>query len=205
VGLGGLEEFRSTGSWTAPPGVARLLVEAWGGGGGGGAGSPGGTGGGGGGGAGAYQRGVIEVVPGATYRVEIGAGGAAGTPTAAGGAGGDTRLVAASTGAVLFMSRGGLGGRTASDPGGAGSGGTGGRMEPRPGVARPGPDGGAGVVCRPAPLNPSTCLAPGSGGAGGGAARGTVDPPGAAGSGGAGGDGARTGQGGRAGYLILQW
>jgi hypothetical protein len=205
AGLGGLEEFRSGASWTAPPGVTRLLVEAWGGGGGGGAGSAAGSGGGGGGGAGAYQRAVVEVMPGATYRVETGAGGAAGAPGTSGGSGGDTRVVTASTGAVLFVSRGGLGGGVASDAGGPGRGGAGGRAEPRGGIARPGPDGAPGSTCRPAPLNPSTCLTPAGGGAGGPSARGTVDPPGAAGAGGAGGDGGRGGQAGSAGYAILQW
>jgi hypothetical protein len=48
---GGLREYRTSGTWTAPPGVTRVLVEAWGAGGAGGPGSPGSQGGGGGGGA----------------------------------------------------------------------------------------------------------------------------------------------------------
>ena len=53
VRIGGLREYRASGTWTAPAGVTYLLVEAWGAGGAGGQGSSGNQGGGGGGGGGA--------------------------------------------------------------------------------------------------------------------------------------------------------
>lgn len=205
LGVNGLQEFRASGSWTAPAGLTRMLVEGWGAGGGGGSGAAGGAGGGGGG-AGAYRRGVIEVSPGVTYEVILGAAGSAGrNQGASGGAGGESRFQPAGGDVALFSTRGGQGGKPGSDTGGPGVGGSGGPADGGRGIARAGADGAAGAPCRPAPLNPSTCIAPGSGGSGGAGARGTVDPPGSAGRGGSGGDGGRPGQAGAPGYVILQW
>ena len=81
-GGGGInfQEFTANGSWTAPAGVSRVIVEVWGGGGGGAGACVSGrfqyTGGGGGGGA--YGRAIIPVTPGATYSISVGQGGAAG-------------------------------------------------------------------------------------------------------------------------------
>lgn len=78
--LNGTQDFTTSGTWVAPGGVTRVLVELWGAGGGGGncrgflcALN------GGGGGAGAYSRNVLAVVPGATYTVTVGLGGTGGT------------------------------------------------------------------------------------------------------------------------------
>jgi hypothetical protein len=201
--VGGLREYRASGVWTAPPGLSRVLVEAWGAGGAGGPGSPGIQGGGGGGGAAAYQRSVVDVVPGATYELVVGDGGR--SDPSGGGDGRDTELREASTGTVLFTVRPGQGGRPGRSDGAAAAGGGGGVAEPGAGVGRDGSGGAAGEACRPSPLAPSTCLAPGRGGAGGTAARGSVDPPARAGAGGAGGDAGRPGMPGGPGYVILMW
>jgi hypothetical protein len=183
--------------------VTRVLVEAWGAGGAGGAGSPGGQGGGGGGGAGAYQRLVIPVAPGTTYDLVVGDGGQPGA--SGGGDGRDTEFRDTGSGTVLFTVRPGQGGRSAGPDGTPGAGGSGGRADPTVGLARDGNSGLAGEVCRPAPLTPSSCLAPGRGGVSGGAARGSVDPPPRTGAGGTGGEAGRPGLPGGPGYVILLW
>ncbi len=202
--LNGLREFRATSNWTAPPGVTHVLVESWGAGGGGGGGSSGATGGGGGGGAGAYQRGVVAVTPGASYEVVLGQGGAQGDVGKAGSAGTDTEFRDVRTGAVLYRARAGRGGGAGQEqylPGSVGAGGPGDSA----GIARDGVNGAAGSPCPPAALSPSNCLRPASGGAGGVASRGSVDPPSTAGRGGGGGQGNKPGTAGSPGYVILQW
>jgi hypothetical protein len=201
--IGGLREYRSTGTWTAPAGVTRVLLEAWGAGGAGGPGALGAGGGGGGGGGAAYRRGVVAVVPGTTYELVVGEGGQ--PDPSGGGDGRDTQLREVSTGTVLFSVRPGQGGRAARQDGAPGGGGSGGRADATAGVARDGSEGAGGDACRPAPLSPSTCLGPGRGGAGGTAARGSVEPPVRAGSGGSGGDAGRPGLPGGPGYVILMW
>jgi hypothetical protein len=58
--------FDDNGTWTAPAGVTRAVIEVWGDGGGGGPMS--GNGGpGGGGGAGGYGKASVVVTPGAVY------------------------------------------------------------------------------------------------------------------------------------------
>lgn len=78
-GLHGLQEFKTSGTWTAPAGVTGVLVEAAGAGGGGGTGSStacglavsegqqGGTGG--------YVESVVPVTSGIVYSVHVGVGG----------------------------------------------------------------------------------------------------------------------------------
>ena len=63
-----------TYTWTCPPGVTSVTVECWGGGGGGG---------------GAFNRSTIDVNPGETYTITVGAGGTSGN-NANGGPGGTT-------------------------------------------------------------------------------------------------------------------
>jgi hypothetical protein len=201
--IGGLREYRASGTWTAPPGVTRVMAEAWGAGGAGGPGFPGAQAGGGGGGAGAYQRSVLVVVPGTTYELVVGDGG---QPDGTRPVDGRPTLIRdATSGTVLFSVQPGHGGQPAGPEGAPGAGGSGGRAEGTAGVGRDGGEGGAGEICRPAPLSPSTCLAPGRGGASGAPARGSVDPPLRAGTGGAGGLGGRAGLPGGPGYVILLW
>jgi hypothetical protein len=202
--IGGLREYRATSVWTAPPGVTHVLVEAWGAGGAGGASAPVNRGGGagGGGGAGSYQRVVVPVVPGTTYDLVVGDGGQ--PDPSGGGDGRDTQLRDATTGTVLLTVRPGQAGRLAPVDSGAGAGGSGGRAGTTLGIGRDGGDGGAGEPCRPSPLS-ATCLTPGRGGAGGGVARGSLEPPPRTGVGGAGGEAGHTGHAGGPGYVILLW
>jgi hypothetical protein len=201
--VGGLREYRASGTWTAPAGVTHVMVEAWGAGGAGGQGSPGAQAGGGGGGAGAYQRAVVGVVSGTRYELVIGDGGQP-DPTG-GGDGRDTQLRDATTGTVLLSVRAGRAGRPARPDGAPGPGGGGGRAEATLGVGRDGSEGASGEACRPSPLSPSTCIGPGRGGASGPPARGSVDPPPRTSSGGMGGDASRPGLPGGPGYVILFW
>ncbi len=96
-----MDSFYADGTWVCPPGVVRVFVTAVAGGGGGGGGhsSVGNTYYGGGGGGGECRtRYPINVVPGTSYTITIGAGGAAGasggSPTS-GGDGGSTSFASA--------------------------------------------------------------------------------------------------------------
>ena len=203
VRIGGLREYRASGTWTAPAGVTYLLIEAWGAGGAGGQGSPGNQGGGGGGGAGAYQRAVLGVVPGTTYDLVIGDGGPAGPER------GRRRPRDA---VPRRHDRNGppVGARRSWRPPGAAG------WRPRCGRRRwarrshagrrPRWTRGRGGRGVPALAPVARDLSgPGRGGASGAPARGSVDPPPRAGAGGAGGDGGRPGLPGGPGYVILLW
>jgi hypothetical protein len=118
------EEFDSSGTFTAPTGITRVMVTLCGGGGGGGAGSFSSGGGAGGSGGGSIINFPVVVVPGDDYTVTVGTGGSAGvTPAGSGGSGGDT----------IFD----VGGEDVTAPGGTG--GEGGQGVVRPAV------GGASV------------------------------------------------------------
>jgi hypothetical protein len=84
-GINAANVFASSGNWTCPAGVQKVLVTVIGGGGGG---SGGGGGVGKSGGCGGYGTGVLTVTPGTVYTVTIGSGGAGGTSAAIGSAGG---------------------------------------------------------------------------------------------------------------------
>ncbi|MBN8536391.1 MAG: hypothetical protein J0M15_05025 [Deltaproteobacteria bacterium] len=79
IPLTNFQIFNLPGNYTfmVPPGVAAILVEAWGGGGGGGGSSFGANaaGGGGGGGGGGYGKAIISVTPGQVFPLVVGAGG----------------------------------------------------------------------------------------------------------------------------------
>lgn len=74
--------FTTTGNntWYCPAGVTSITVECWGGGGAGG-GATGNPAAGGGGAGGAYTRATIDVTPGTTYNLSVGAGGTGNTTT----------------------------------------------------------------------------------------------------------------------------
>lgn len=112
------ETFSSSTTWTAPPGVISLTVEAWGGGGGGGA-STGNPAKGGGGAGGQYVKKVLTVTPGNAYAIVVGAGGNGGS-SSAGGSGGDSTF-----GGTSAVAKGGGGGGLASSNNSGGTAGTG--------------------------------------------------------------------------------
>jgi uncharacterized repeat protein (TIGR01451 family) len=100
--------YNASDTFLVPPGVTRVTVEAWGGGGGGGiddvldGSRPGGGGG-------AYARSVLDVTPGGTFPVVVGAGGARGVAGGTSSFGND--LVKAAGGrSNLFGGNGGAGG-----------------------------------------------------------------------------------------------
>jgi uncharacterized repeat protein (TIGR01451 family) len=105
------EVFDTTSTFTAPPGVTSIVVEAWGGGGG-----PrnDGTERRGGGGGGAYARSTLTVIPGQTYNVIVGLGGAVVHPGTVGNAGGNSFFADGST----LLARGGAGGTNLGGSGG---------------------------------------------------------------------------------------
>lgn len=109
----GMQEFTTVGdnAFVVPENVTALLAEVWGAGGGAGTGF---NCSGGWGGAGAYSRAVINVIPGETLTINIGAGGANGWngfgSSFPGQAGQDTKILRAST--ILVDSGGGQGGQS---------------------------------------------------------------------------------------------
>lgn len=113
-------------TWTAPAGVTRVDVAAWGAGGGGGIIS---ASGGGGGGGGAFASSTITVTPGQTYTIFVGAGGASDTSGRAGTSSFATTTVAAQGGSGTIDATAGAAGLAASSIGtrrfDGGAGGTG--------------------------------------------------------------------------------
>jgi gliding motility-associated-like protein len=97
-------------TFTVDPCYNQILVETYGAGGGGGGNSIGNNGGGGGAG-GAYSRSTINVTPGMTYSIFVGAGGSGGRSTGNhnGLAGGDSRFTD-NAGTNLVLAKGGNGG-----------------------------------------------------------------------------------------------
>ncbi len=113
-GFTGIKEFTGPTDvpldWVAPAGVTHVMVEMWGGGAGGGVpfGFPGGGGG-------AYSRGVIAVIPGTTYKIQVGGGGKVEVPFQSDPTnGGDSSFSAASGG--LISAGGGFAGGTGGIP-----------------------------------------------------------------------------------------
>lgn len=99
--LNGVQDFTASGTWTAPSGVSRVIVQLWGAGGGGGfAGFINNAGAGGGG---AFASAVLTVTPGSTYSIAVGTGGGGETT------GGSTTFSDSSS-TVLVSAGGGLGG-----------------------------------------------------------------------------------------------
>jgi hypothetical protein len=160
------DEFYTPGTqtWTAPVGVTQVVVQVRGAGGSGGGGEGLSTafgaifGSGGGGGSGGYCRALVNVSPGATYTVIVGAAGLSVLRATNGMAGGESRFQNAA-GAVLRANGGGGGGAGYFNAGGTPAGGAGG-------------GGGAAV----ANGQVATAGNPGAGGSSGGS-----PPPGGAG------------------------
>jgi hypothetical protein len=86
-GLSSVQTFTSSGTWTRPSGITKVVVEVQGGGGGGGGGDNYGSQGGGGGG---YAKKLIDVSSISSSTITVGAFGAAGINISNGSAGGDS-------------------------------------------------------------------------------------------------------------------
>jgi hypothetical protein len=97
-------------TWTVPPGVTEITVEAWGAGGGGGGVREGNNRIGAGGGGGAYVKHSLTVTPNQVLNISIGTGGTAGTSSANGANGGDSRVSFNSS--DLVRAKGGIGGQS---------------------------------------------------------------------------------------------
>ena len=120
-GLASTQIFTSSGTWTKPSGINRILVIASGGGGGGGAGQF--DIGGGGGGAGGYAWRLINATSLTSATVTIGSAGAGGSPpNSPGGNGGTTTIV--DSGNTWITCNGGTGGAASVTGGSGGAGGT---------------------------------------------------------------------------------
>lgn len=124
--LDATDEFSANGTWLVPPGVTKIVVEAWGAGGAGGGvnGSSGNTRVGGGGGGGAYTKSNLAVVPGTTLTLIVGQGG---NPTAVnqnGPNGGSTYIVGFENELFAEGGRGGLRINASGDPASGGAGGS---------------------------------------------------------------------------------
>jgi hypothetical protein len=111
-GINAADVFASSGNWTCPTGVTKVLATVVGGGGGGRGGSA--VNAGQAGGSGGYGTGVLTVTPGTVYTVTVGSGGNGGAINTAGSAGG--------TSTFSTISATGGAGATAVGSGGAASG-----------------------------------------------------------------------------------
>lgn len=165
-----------THSWTVPPGVTNICIEAWGGGGRGGSGfSSGQPGGGGGGGGYGYQ--CFTVSPGTTYNLNIGAGGSSGTGNGGSSTFGTLITVtggnSGTAGTSTVIGTGGVGGSSTASFNITGSnGGSGTSINANSGgKGANGGVGGSGPGNTNATANPGTI--PGGGGGGGSSNNGT--------------------------------
>jgi hypothetical protein len=109
-GINAAEVFASSGNWTCPAGVQKVLVMVIGGGGGGGANNTGTGIAGGAGGFGGYGAGVLTVTPSTVYTVTIGTGGVGGASTSSGTAGGTSTFETISATGGAGGARGGAAG-----------------------------------------------------------------------------------------------
>ena len=239
LGFGGSREFTTTSTFTVPADTYYVIVELWGGGGGGNGGIPGrvdllgfgsvqimGGSGGHGGGSGGYVRKLLQVTPGATYDVIIGAGGAGvGTTTCSFGFGGSGPCPAVAppggnselrSGTIVLAAAPGGAGAVSSGPGAGG-----------PVASGSGLSGNAGGAGGPATFlniqsDQTGSRTGGVGGAAGTAVVATQTPgaagksAGAGGGGGAGGNaqwigtallfpGPQSGKTGGAGFVVITW
>jgi hypothetical protein len=168
-GVNGVQEFFASGTFTVPANITHVMVEMWGGGGGG---ATFGAGGGG-----AYTRTVVNVNPGATYTVIVGAGGVGSSNASNGSNGGETEFTDVSSNILAFAGGGQGGAGQAPETEGAG-----GIADPTAMISHPGypicnsttvecaqgPIGGGAVfIAVPSrnPANPSPSFTLGVGGA----------------------------------------
>jgi hypothetical protein len=138
-GFSRMTTLYSSANFVVPNGVSRLKVRLCGGGGGGGGGGGANGLGGAGGGAGGYAEAIIQVTPGTTIPVTVGAGGTGAPGTGSGGTGGTSSF------GTYLSATGGSGGDSAATyaAGGAPGTGSGGTMVATGGF---GSDGNGGTV-----------------------------------------------------------
>ena len=110
VGLNGIQELTSSGSFVIPNGVTKLMIEAWGAGGGGGEGTILPDAYGPSGGSGAYSRKIVTVTPGTVLVIDVGVAGAPGA------SGGSTIVTDPIAGVLLSVGGGGVGTGGTPDP-----------------------------------------------------------------------------------------
>ena len=115
------QTFTTSGTFNVPAGLTSVTVQAWGAGGGGAARRTTSDGGGGGGGGG-FRGGVLNVSPGNTITITIGAGGNGATTDGANGTNGTNTIVTHTSGTIT--SNGGNGGVSSTGVGGTGGGGS---------------------------------------------------------------------------------
>lgn len=108
-GYTNFQVFNSSGTFTVPVGITRIMIEVWGGGGGGTVGVSGSYGGSGGAGGG-YGKNIFTVIPGTIYTVTVGSGGT-GSCTLSPNSGGTS-----SFGSLISATGGGGVGGTSSAP-----------------------------------------------------------------------------------------
>lgn len=195
--------FTASGSFTVPAGVTSAVVTVVGGGGGGG-GTAGGTGASGGSGAATSYKYLINLVPGNTISVTVGAGGAGGIGGAGGGNGGASQVSSGTQLITAVTAPGGTGGLNGnhSGPSGANAGtgadialpGGGGGYGYAASAALPGGYGGGTAFAGPSQAGQSS----GGAGAAGSANTGT-------GGGGASNATAANGGAGGSGIVIFEW
>lgn len=203
----GLREFSQTGTFEVPSGVSQISVEIWGGGGGGAGGHVGGLGpgsGGAGGGSGSYVKAIVIVKPGDTYTIEVGRGGRGGTGESRqrplpGENGGDSFIRRG--GEIVIVAHGGRGGLVGRSGARAGAGGA--ASDATGLISRSGNPGTEGHI------GGATEWTFVSGGNGGAAVRGSVDPSGSFGGAGGAGRlvtaGSESGKPGGEGAAIVSW
>lgn len=147
-GFNAFEVFDATTTFTVPPFIYKLMVEGWGGGGGGSNFSET-TGTGGGGGGGGFGKTIIDVVPGQSLTLTIGAGGGPGLPSTPGG---DT-IITGPAGVIMTAGGGTLGDSLNGGGGGVVTGaefsiqgGSGASQTSQIGIGGSSPQGGAGGI-----------------------------------------------------------
>jgi hypothetical protein len=191
--------FNSSGTFTVPSGVTKIMVEVWGGGGGGAGGAwvtvpPNVTLGssGGGGGGGGYGKDIFSVTSGTNYAVTIGLGGSGGSGSSS-GSGGDGGWTTFGASMIGTGGNGGTGSATSD-----GSGGNGGLSKASISVL--GSPGENGIF-----KNTGTPTGTFGGGTGGGGASPSSNDGKVPGGGGGGNFGSYDGHAGAQGRVIVWW
>ena len=176
-GFSNIQVFNSSGSFTVPDGVTKIMAELWGGGGGGGGCLS--YYGGGGAGGGGYGKGSVSVTPSSTVSITVGTGGEGGENSGGdyngrGGKGGssDAPLNYPGENGANGSGDGGKGGKAGEANGGVGGAST--KIPGDSGKAPGGGSAGAGTWTQPESSQAGPCDVTSTGAAGGSGAPGRV-------------------------------